>query len=317
MAQEPFDPVTPPQRSPAQGEDTSAIKRDIERTRLEMSDTIGQIRDRLRPDHLLHQAKENVKEAVTEAATEKVRNIMSSAGERAHTVATRARGAGDQLAEYALAHPIRIAITVGAVTWWMLRGRERMVDWEGVSDTDWQDDGEYTYSEQRSLRDKVGEYASSARETVGSYAASTRDTVGEYASTARETVGEYASAARQTAGEYAQSARTGAQRATERVKSAAGTATTSVDDWVSENPLAAGFVAAAVGVAIGLSVPRTEMEDRAMGETRDAAWQRASSVAANIKETVSTKVMDAAENFVDTNILTPNRTSTSGPMGQA
>ncbi|HEX8028058.1 MAG TPA: DUF3618 domain-containing protein, partial [Vicinamibacterales bacterium] len=294
MAQEPLDPVTP-SRNPAQGEDTSAIKRDIERTRHEMSDTIGQIQDRLRPDHLLHQAKENVKEAVTEAATEKVRNIMSSAGETAQTVATRARGAGDQMAEYAVAHPLRIAFTVGAFTWWMLRNRDRSIAWEGASDTDWEDDGEYTYGERRTLRDKVGNYASNARDTVGSYAATARDTVGEYASTARETVGEYASSARQTAGEYAESARVGAQRASQRVRSAAGTATTSVDDWVSENPLAAGFIAAAVGAAIGLSVPRSELEDRAMGETRDAAWQRASSVATNIKETVSTKVMDAAE----------------------
>ena len=315
MAQEPLDPVTPP-RSPVQGEDTSAIKRDIERTRHEMSDTIGQIQDRLRPDHLLHQAKTNVKEAVTEAATEKVRNIMSSAGETAQTVAIRARGAGDQLAGYAVAHPLYIGIAVGAVTWWMLRNRDRSLDWEGVSDTDWDDDGEYIYGDRRTLRDKVGDYASNARETVGSYAATARDTVGEYASSARDTVGEYASSARDTVGEYAESAKVGAQRATRRVRSAAGTATTSVDDWVTDNPLAAGFIAAAIGAAIGLSVPRTEMEDRAMGETRDAAWERASQVATGIKENVSTKVMDVAEKFVDTNILAPNQGS-GGRMGQA
>lgn len=297
--------------------ETTEIRSEIERTRVEMSETIGQIQDRLSPDHLLKQAKDGVKEAVTEAATEKVRNIMHSAGETAHTVATRARGAGDHLAAYAAAHPLRIAFVVGAVTWWMLRGRERSFDWEGVSDTSWHDDGEYTYDERRSLRDKVGEYASTARETVGSYAATARDTVGEYASTARDTVGQVASTARETAGEYAQSARQGAQRATERVRSAAGTATNTVDDWASENPLAAGLIAAAVGAAIGLSVPRSEVEDRALGQARDAAWQRASRVAADIKENVSTKVADAAENFVDTNILGTNKNSTSEPMGHA
>ena len=304
MAQEPFDPLTPSQRGrSAQGEaDTSAIKRDIERTRVEMSDTLGQIQERLRPDQLLQQAKDGVKDAVTEAATDKVRSIMSSAGETAHTVATRARGAGDHLANYVLEHPIRAAITAGVVAWLVLRGRDRTIDWEGESETAWQDDGEYLYEERRSLRDKVGDYASSARSTVG-----------EYASTARETVGEYASAARQSAGEYAHSAREGAQRARERVRSAAGAATTSVDDWASENPLAAGAIAAAVGIAIGLSVPRTEAEDRVMGETRDAAWHRASRVAAGIKDNVSAKVIDAAENFVDTKILAPTRT----PIGRA
>ncbi len=286
--------------------ETDEIRGEIERTRVEMSETIGQIQDRLSPDHLLQQAKHGVKEAVTEAATEKVRNIMHSAGERAQTAATRARGAGDHLANYAVSHPIRIAVAVGAVTWWMLRGRDRSFDWEGVSDTAWQDDGEYTYDERRSLRDKVGDYASTAR-----------DTVGEYASTARDTVGQVASTARETAGEYAQSARQGAVRASQRVRSAAGTATTTVDDWASENPLAAGLIAAAVGAAIGLSVPRSEAEDRAMGQARDAAWQRASRVATDIKENVSAKVADAAENFVDTNILGTNKGATGERMGQA
>lgn len=285
--------------------ETDEIRSEIERTRVEMSETIGQIQDKLSPDHLLKQAKDGVKDAVTEAASEKVRHIMHSAGEKAHTVATRARGAGDYLAGYAGAHPVRIAITIGAVTWWMLRGRERSIDWEGVSDTAWHDDGEYSYEERQSLRDKVGGMAATAR-----------DTVGEYASTARETVGQYASTAKETAGEYALSAREGAQRASQRVRSAAGTATTSVDDWVSENPLAAGLIAAAVGAAIGLSVPRSDVEDRAMGEARDAAWQRASKVAANIKENVSAKVADAAENFVDTNIL-GTKGATSEPAGHA
>ena len=296
--------------------ETDEIRSEIERTRVEMSETIGQIQDKLKPDHLLKQAKDGVKDAVTEAASEKVRDIMHSAGEKAHTVATRARGAGDYLAGYAGAHPIRIALTIGAVAWWMLRSRERSIDWEGVSETAWHDDGEYSYEERRSLRDKVGGIAATARDTVGGIAATARDTVGEYASTARETVGQYASTAKETAGEYALSAREGAQRASQRVRSAAGTATTSVDDWVSENPLAAGLIAAAVGAAIGLSVPRSDVEDRAMGEARDAAWQRASKVAANIKENVSAKVADAAENFVDTNIL-GTKGATSEPVGHA
>jgi ElaB/YqjD/DUF883 family membrane-anchored ribosome-binding protein len=297
--------------------ETSEIREEIERTRVEMSETIGEIQERLRPDHLLRQAKDGVKEAVTEAASEKVRSIMYSAGEKAHTAATRARGAGEHLADYAGAHPIRMAITIGAVAWWMLRRRERTFDWEGVSETAWQDDGEYTADEGPSLRAKVGEYASTARDTVGSYAATAKNTVGELASTARETVGQYASTAKETAGEYAYSAREGAQRASQRVRSAAGTATSSVDDWMSENPLAAGLVAAAVGIAIGLSVPRSDVEDRAMGEARDAAWQRASRVAADIKENVSAKVADVAENFVDTNILGSRKGTTSEPMGHA
>src|SRR4029434_5872947 len=88
--------------------ETDEIRGEIERTRVEMSETIGEIQDRLRPDHLLQQAKDGMKDA----ATGEVKNIMNSAGEKAYVATQRARGAGNHLAWYAKEHPIRIAITV-------------------------------------------------------------------------------------------------------------------------------------------------------------------------------------------------------------
>ena len=55
-----------------------------------MSETLGEIQERLRPDHLIQQAKDTV----TEAATGKVRNIMHSAGETATMVADQTKYAG-------------------------------------------------------------------------------------------------------------------------------------------------------------------------------------------------------------------------------
>lgn len=282
--------------------DSLNIKRDIERTRLEMSETIGEIHDRLRPDHLLQQAKDSV----TQAAAGKARSIMNSAGETAGTVAYRAKGAGEHMAWYAKEHPIRIAATIGALTWFMLRGRQRSNVWEGASDTSWDDAEAMTYDEGRSLRDRVGEYASAAR-----------DTVGEYASSARDTAGELASSARSVAGEYAQSAASGARRASESVRSAASTATNTTTDWVQENPLAAGAIALAVGAAIAMALPGTEAENRAMGETRDRAWQRASQAAAELKKNVTRKVEDVAENFAVNTLMGPDDGSSIEPMGRA
>jgi len=282
-------------------ESTNSIKREIERTRVEMSETIGEIQERLRPDHLLQQAKNGVKEA----AAGKARSIMNSAGETAGAVAYRAKGVGENLACYAKEHPIRIAMTVGALTWFMLRGRDRSGDWYGAADTSWDESDEMSY-DTATLRSRVGEYASSAK-----------DTVGQYASSAKETVGQYASSARETVGEYAESARSGAVRASQSVRSAAGTATTSMDGWVRENPVAAGVIALAVGAAIGLSMPATELENRAMGETRDRAWERASKAAADLKENVTRKVEDAAENFVGDSLRGSNLGSTTEPMGRA
>jgi len=276
--------------------ETDDIQREIERTRIEMSETIGEIHERLRPDHLLQQAKDGMKEA----ATGKVKNIMNSAGETAYVAAQRARGAGNHLAWYAKEHPIRIAITLGVIAWWMLRGRGTPA-YLGASDTSWDQD-EYG-STQPGLRDKVGAMASTARETVG-----------EYASTAKQTVGEYASSARDTVNEYAASAASTAKVASRRVRSAAGTATTATNDWVQENPLVAGALAVAVGAAIGLACPATDYEDRAMGETRDQALARARNVANNIKANVGDKVAAYAEDVVGESL---RNAAAQPPIGQA
>jgi len=312
--------LTPPRRGqlaqdrPAGSAETEQIKSEIEKTRIEMSETLGEIQDRLRPDHLLEQARENV----TQAAKGKVRTIMNSAGETASNVATRARDAGEYMADYATAHPIRIAVTVGALTWWMLRGRNRSYVWDGAADTEWDDADDMAYGgDGRSLRDTVGEYAASARETVGEYAESARQTVGAYAASARDAAAEAACQAREAAGEYAQSAKSAARRASTRVRGAASSATSTADEWVRENPLAAGAIALAVGAAIGMSVPRTRLENSTMGSTRDRAVEKASRVAENLTRNVTDKVATAAENLVGDSIANAAATPPSEPMGRA
>jgi hypothetical protein len=291
------------ERNPVNGSsETAEIKSEIERTRVEMSETLGEIQDRLRPDHLLQQAREGVKEA----AAGKARTIMSSVGEMSSHAATRARDAGNYLGNYAIEHPIRIAVAVGAVTWWMLRGRSSYdYDYDGAVDTSWDDSDAIDYGDSRSMRDRVGDYAASARETVG-----------EYASSARETVGAYASSARDTVGEYAGSARESARYAAMRARNAASHATTATGDWLTDNPMAAGAIALAVGAAIGLSAPRTELEDCTMGETRDRALDKASQMAKNLKDNVGQKVATAAEDIVGDSIRTAATTSPE-PLGRA
>ena len=292
MAQE-WKPVAP-------SRETEEIKHEIERTRIEMSETLGEIQDRLRPDHLLQQARDGV----TQAAAGKVKNIMSTARETASNLGSRARGAGTYVADCATEYPIATALTVGALTWWMLRGRNGQSDeWLGAVETTWDDAEASPYVDARTLRNRVGEYASNARETVN-----------EYASSARDTVGAYASSARDTASEYAGSARESARLASVRVRSAASSASTNVDEWVRDNPMAAGAIALAVGAAIGLSVPRTQLEDTSMGETRDRAVERGRQMAQNLKQNVTEKVTTAAENLVGESLTTPRPPE---PMGRA
>jgi ElaB/YqjD/DUF883 family membrane-anchored ribosome-binding protein len=291
VAQERFDPLTPSRRSRLdRGQaHTESIKREIERTRVVMSETIGEIQDRLRPDRLIQRATEDVREA----AAGKVRSIMSSANERAHMAAERAREVGNHLTWYAKEHPIRMAITAGLITWWAMRGRsERSPQWYGAADTSWDYD-EYEPIEP-TLRERAGDISATAREKIGDYAATARDTVNDYATSAAST----------------------ARDASRRVRSAASSATTSLDGWVRDNPLAAGAIAVGVGAAIGLAMPRTDLEDRAMGETCDQAWAKARDVAANLKDNVTNRVQAVAEDVVGESLF-GNPAASQPPMGRA
>jgi len=225
--------------------------------------------------------------------------MMNSAGETAGVVAARARDTGDYLSRYVQEHPVRVAVTVGALTWWMLRGRDESDYYDGSNDTSWEDEDVVYGSDRRSLRDRVGDYASGARD----YASTARETIGEYAAGARETVGSYAVSAKETVGDYAGAARSTATRASERVRSAANSAYSSTGDWATDNPMAAGAIALAIGAAIGMSFPRTRAEDEAIGPVRDQAWQRASEVARNLKENVTEKVASTAENIAAESLL--------------
>jgi ElaB/YqjD/DUF883 family membrane-anchored ribosome-binding protein len=133
----------------------------------------------------------------------------------------------------------------------------------------------------------------------------------------RNRVGEYASSARETVGEYADSARESARLAAVRARSAASSAAGTVDDWVSTNPMAAGAIALAVGAAIGLSAPRSEYEDRTMGEARDRALEKAQTMAQNLKANVGEKMATAAENLVGDSIKNAATTPPSEPIGRA
>lgn len=333
MAQEPFDSLTRREASQlAQGgrpfdqltsreasqlarggrNETAEIKNEIERTRIELSETLGEIQERLRPNHLIQQAKDTV----TEAATGKVRNIMYSAGETATMVADQTKYAGRTVADFVRTHPVQMALVAGGVAWWLLRGRDRSGDWEGASEG-WQDAGhrldtDSAYGEDRSLRERVGEYASTARETVGEYAASAKG----YAASTRDSVSDAAEAARYRAREASERARLAAQSASVRAQDTWQRASTSVDDWVREYPLAAGAIAVAVGAAIGLSVPSTEIENRALGEQRDLALEKARLAADQIKENVSQKVQDVAESVLDVTGATPTGSTTEPSQGR-
>lgn len=160
MAQEPIDPMM-------------RIKGDIERTRVDMRETLGEIQERLRPEHLIQQAKHTVKEA----ATGKVRTIMHSAEDTAVLVAGHTNNAARRAVNYARLHPLQVALVAGGVAWWLLRSRGRADhQWDGAAEG-WQDhEGYATYADSgaQSATEAAGEAASQAAARVKSAAHTAR-----------------------------------------------------------------------------------------------------------------------------------------------
>ena len=63
-------------------------------------------------------------------------------------------------------------------------------------------------------------------------------------------------------------------------------------------------------------MPRTDVEDRAMGETRDQAWAKARDAAASLKDNVSNRVQTVAEDVVGESLFGKPAVS-QPPMGPA
>ncbi len=107
------------------------------------------------------------------------------------------------------------------------------------------------------------------------------------ASRAQHAASDLAVRARSTADDLAGRARDGARQAEYRVQTTYET-----------NPLALGAMVLLAGVAVGLSLPRTQREDRLMGQTRDKLIHRAQEAAHETMEKVQGVVSEKLQNGV-------------------
>ena len=73
-------------------------------------------------------------------------------------------------------------------------------------------------------------------------------------------------------------------------ENATSTARSRVQQFLRDNPLAAGALAAAVGASVGMALPETRRENEVMGDARDAIVDRAQEAARN----AAVRVQDAA-----------------------
>jgi hypothetical protein len=80
-----------------------------------------------------------------------------------------------------------------------------------------------------------------------------------------------------------------------KAESQARRARTGVENLMDENPLALGAVALALGAAVGLAMPRTEVEDELMGDYRDRVVERAQETAERAREQVEQVAGEATD----------------------
>jgi ElaB/YqjD/DUF883 family membrane-anchored ribosome-binding protein len=236
--------------------DVAALKADIEETRESIGQTLEAIGEKLSPGNMVHEAADSVKEA----AARKVGNVMETASQRASDLANQARDTVDTVREQVSNNTLPATLVAIGLGWYAFRairdGNRRGYSgrrlsgqgsrWADERDRRW--NGEYT-----AVSDQSGRWNEASESVAGQ---------GE-----RWNEGQYG----YRSGDSGRSP----QQVIRRVGDLSQRASSEVSRIFRQNPLAVGVAAAAVGVAIGLSVPETEVEDRVLGETRDSVMDRA------------------------------------------
>jgi hypothetical protein len=234
------------------------IEAEIVETRTEMAETIEAIQDRLTPANIVANAKETVRHA----ATEKVKQMTDNT-----------------FMDTIRANPVPAAMIGLGAAWLYAKGRSNAS--YGDSSPGYRSSGDW----RRGSGYSGGGYNSGGS---GEYAVGTRG-LADYEGTSETGAGlgdrvssmgrDVSSRARDVAEDVRDSARQTTRRA--QVK---------FNDVLRDSPLLLGAAAALVGMAIGMTIPASEVENQLMGDARDAVVDRAQDMASDAASKVSDAV---------------------------
>jgi ElaB/YqjD/DUF883 family membrane-anchored ribosome-binding protein len=294
------------------------IRARIESTRARMGDTIEQIGDRVNPDRVKAEIKARAREQIHEAKDNVKRKARDTMRNVEHGVTDAGRGIWATIRE----NPLPAGM-VGFGLAWMIANRRgvdepRERDHEtystgpavpyraGYADRSRSTAGsgatgriEHGYEgrtaggtgatasadaltgeeDSKGIREKAAEVVDQATDRIGD----AQEAVGDWAHDQQERVGSWAHEKKDRIGELAQETRHRARSAERRV-----------EDSMRENPLAAGAVVLAMGVAAGLIVPESQREHELMGRSRDRVLDKAEDAARRAAEKVHDTVRDKA-----------------------
>lgn len=218
------------------------IRRDIERTRAHMDETVEELRDRLSPGQLVDE------------------------------LWTRFRRSGRDVGDVARDHAVPLALMGLGVAWLGVQ--------EATGHSRHDHAPRYSTDPHRA---SFGDKAHSAKEK----ARDAKHWVGEKLDRA----GEVGDDARDAATRAADAVRHAGEETRERLHSATDRASSLMHD----SPLAMGAIAFGLGLASGLAVPTSHVEDRLMGERSSELKREARGRARELKEEAKHVAADAAE----------------------
>ena len=144
----------------------------------------------------------------------------------------------------------------------------------GAGSAQWRDD-----SGSEGIREKASDVLHRTEERLGE----AQERVGSALHGAQERVGDALHGSRERVSGWTQDAKQRARRAEHRV-----------EESLRENPVAAGAMALAIGVAAGLMIPETDRERQVMGRTRDRVLDKAENAVRSRAEELHEKARDAA-----------------------
>lgn len=259
------DPTLPPETDARAQE----IRHEIAETRDDMSETIDAIQDRLKPSTIVANATETVRNRTTE----KVKQMANTAGDAADRVLH------NTLVDTVRDNPWPVAmIGIGAAWLWLssrgdseARGSARYAYDDGYLPTE-EYPGSYDW------RARTAESASHYRSADAGEASDVYETYDRKRSNPEgPTIGS-------------------------TVRHRTRRAQTNFNRVVRDNPLALGTAAAIIGVAIGATIPATEIENEWIGDARDTVVDRAREMASDAADRVqsaATQVKDVAASAAD------------------
>jgi ElaB/YqjD/DUF883 family membrane-anchored ribosome-binding protein len=284
------------------GESEAEVLERIEATRERMGETISRIGDRVNPDRVQRQVKDNIKQ--------KARDTMRGIE---HEVNETGRGIWHTIRE----NPLPAGM-VGVGLAWLLANSRRDDD----EDRPRVRAGAYpqtqAYNPARPYDDPAfgyptggraaayppsrgGEGGSETGENLRDRAEHLRDSADDAMHAARDKASDLADQASDTwheaqdrASETWHHAQDRVEHAAQEVGRRARRVERRVEHMVEDNPLAAGMVAAALGFAAGLVIPETQREHEAMGEARDRLVNKAQRTLHEAKDTAQEVVRETA-----------------------